>query len=155
MMLLFVPRKDAMCAIVTSVSDSMLTLIQHTTKAHEAWGILARQYETRNQTRIQNLENRLADQRHLDTEKAEDFIKRIKNLQDQLAVVGVVITPKDLTRRCIRSLPPKYDGLVTALNTQVRPTPLTFEKFCIMLLEEEVRLKSRQMEVVIQHLLQT
>ncbi|MCO5600940.1 hypothetical protein L7F22_055057 [Adiantum nelumboides] len=69
--------------------------------------------------KIQNLENQLADQRHLDTKKAEDFIKRIKNLQDQLAVVGVVTTPEDLARRYIRILPPKYDGLVTALNTQV------------------------------------
>ena len=30
-----------------------------------------------------------------------------------------------------------------ALNTQVRPTPLTFEELCAMLLEEELRLKSR------------
>lgn len=48
---------DAICAIVTSVQDSVLTLIQHTSKASEAWNILKNQYETRNQTRIQNLEN--------------------------------------------------------------------------------------------------
>ncbi|MCO5557250.1 hypothetical protein L7F22_010811 [Adiantum nelumboides] len=96
---------DAMCAIVTSVSDSVLTLIQHTSKAHESWGILARQYETRNHTRIQNLENQLADQRHLNTDKSKDFIKRIKNLQDQMVVVGVVTTPEDLACRCIRILP--------------------------------------------------
>ena len=43
---------DALCALVTSTSDSVLTLIQHTTKAFEAWNILRNQYETRNQTRI-------------------------------------------------------------------------------------------------------
>ena len=51
---------DALCALVTSTMDSVLTLIQHTTKAPKAWNILKGQYETQNQTRIQNLENQLA-----------------------------------------------------------------------------------------------
>ncbi|KAJ7563680.1 hypothetical protein O6H91_03G120500 [Diphasiastrum complanatum] len=44
---------DALCAIVTSVSD-VLTLIQHTSKASDAWTVLKTQYEIRNQTRIQS-----------------------------------------------------------------------------------------------------
>ena len=60
------------------------------------------------------------------------------------APTGVAITPEDLARRCIRILLPEYDGLVTALNTQIRPQPLTFEELCAMLLEEELRLKSRK-----------
>ncbi|MCO5582652.1 hypothetical protein L7F22_036550 [Adiantum nelumboides] len=40
---------DALCAIVMCLSDFVLTLVQHTTKAHEAWNILARQYEAHNQ----------------------------------------------------------------------------------------------------------
>lgn len=135
---------DALCAIVTSVSDSVLTLVQHTTKACDAWGILARQYETKNHTRIQNLENQLAAEKLGEGERVEDFIKRIKDLQDQMAAVGVAKTPEDLARRCIRILPAKYDGLVTALNTQVRPSPLTFEELSAMLLEEELRLKTRE-----------
>ncbi|MCO5608004.1 hypothetical protein L7F22_062207 [Adiantum nelumboides] len=107
------------------VSDSCLTLIQHTTKAHEAWSILARQYEAHNHTRIQNLEHQLAAEKLTDGEKVEAFIKRMKDLIDQLAAVGVAISPEDLVRRCIRILPVKYDALVTALNTQVRPTELT------------------------------
>ena len=39
---------DALCALVTSATDSVLTLIQHTTKAPEAWNILKGQYETQN-----------------------------------------------------------------------------------------------------------
>jgi len=31
---------DALCAIVTSVNDSVMTLIQHTTSASEAWQVL-------------------------------------------------------------------------------------------------------------------
>ena len=134
---------DALCAIVTSVTDSVLTLVQHTTKACDAWGILNRQYETKNHTRIQNLENQLAAEKLAEGEKVEDFIKRIKDLQDQMAAAGVAKTPEDLARRCIRILPQKYDGLVTALNTQVRPQPLTFEELCAMLLEEELRFKTR------------
>ena len=40
---------DAMCALVTSTTDSILTLIQHTTKAAEAWDVLQNQYETHSQ----------------------------------------------------------------------------------------------------------
>ena len=135
---------DALCTIVTSVCDSVLTLVQHTTKAHEAWSILASQYETRNYTRIQNLENQLAAEKLADGEKVESFVKRINDLQDQLVAIGVAISPEEMARRCIRVLPPKYDGIVTALNTQVRPTPLRFEELSAMLLEEELRLKARE-----------
>ena len=120
-----------------------LTLIQHTSKASEAWGILRSQYETRNQTRIQNLENQLAAEKLSEGEAVETFITRIKNLRDQMAAVGISKTKEDLARRCMRVLTHKFDGLVTALNTQVRNPPLTFEEFSAMLLEEEMRLKSR------------
>ena len=62
---------DALCALVTSASDSVLTLIQHTNKASEVWNILKGQYETRNQTRIKNLENMLAAKRCSNGESAE------------------------------------------------------------------------------------
>ena len=118
--------------------------MQHTTRAHEAWSILASQYETRNYTRIQNLENQLVEEKLPNGEKVESFVKRIKDLQDQLAVVGVVVSPEDMAHRCIRVLPSKYDGIVTTLNTQVRPTPLKFDELSAMLLEEELRLKTRE-----------
>ena len=117
---------DALCALVTSSSDSVLTLIQHTNKASEAWNILKGQYETRNQTRIQNLEDMLAVERCSDGESAETFITRIKNLCDQMAAVGITKTSEELARRYIRILPQKYDALVTTLNTQVRNPPLHF-----------------------------
>ncbi|MCO5586041.1 hypothetical protein L7F22_039979 [Adiantum nelumboides] len=129
---------DALCGIVMCISDFVLTLVQHTTKAHKAWNILARQYEAHNHTRIQNLENQLAAKKLADGEKVKAFIKWIKDLQDQLATVGVAIFPEDLARCCICILPAKYDGLVTALNTQVCPTPLMFEELSAMLLEEEL-----------------
>ncbi|MCO5561248.1 hypothetical protein L7F22_014869 [Adiantum nelumboides] len=102
------------------------------------------QYEVHNHTRIQNLENQLAAEKLADGEKVEAFIKWIKDLQDQLTAVGVAISPEDLARRCIRILPAKYAGLVTALNTQVRPFPLMFEELSAMLLEEEIRLRTRE-----------
>lgn len=135
---------DALCALVTSCADSVLILLQHTTKASEAWTVLRNQYETRNQTRIQNLENQLAAERFAEGETVEAFITRIKDLRDQMAGAGVQITSEELARRCLRICPPKYDGLVTALNTQVRPQALTFEEFTALLLEEELRLKSRE-----------
>ena len=112
---------DALCTIVTGVCDYVLTLMQHTTRAHEAWSILGSQYETRNYARIQNLENQLAAEKLADGEKVESFVKRIKDLQNQLAFVGGVFSLEDMARRCIRVRPSKYDGIVTTLNIQVWP----------------------------------
>ena len=40
-------------------------------------------------------------------------------------------------------LPPKFDGFVTTLTRIVKPTPLTFEEFSSMIMEDEMRLKVR------------
>ena len=135
---------EALCALVTSTMDSILTLIQHTTKAPEAWNILKGQYETQNQTRIQNLENQLAMEKFNEGETAEAFITRIKNLCDLMAGARIKKSSKDLAWKCLLVCPPKFDGLVTTLNTQVRPSPLTFEDFCALLQEEELRIKARE-----------
>ena len=80
---------DALCALVTSTTDSVLTLIQHTTKAPEAWNILKGQYETQNQTQIQNLANQLAMEKFNEGETAKAFITHIKNLSDLMAGAGI------------------------------------------------------------------
>ena len=53
----------------------------------------------------------------------------------------MVLRSKGLARRCLRVLPPKFDGFVTTLTTTVKLTPLTFEEFNSMIMEEEMRLK--------------
>lgn len=61
-----------------------------------------------------------------------------------MAGAGIKKSSEDLAQKCLLVCPPKFDGLVTALNTQVRPSPLTFEDFCALLQEEELRLKARE-----------
>lgn len=51
---------DPLCAMVTSTTDSVLTLIQHTSKASKARNILKSHHETQNQIRILNIENQFA-----------------------------------------------------------------------------------------------
>ena len=94
---------DALCTLVTNPSDSVLTLIQHTDKVSEAWNILKGQYETQNQTRIQNMENMLAAERCSNGESAETFITQIKNLCDQMAAVGITKTNEELARSAFGS----------------------------------------------------
>ncbi|MCO5555536.1 hypothetical protein L7F22_009081 [Adiantum nelumboides] len=77
---------DALCQIVTSVKDSVSTLIQHVNTAAEAWAILKAQYETTNKTKKQNLETQLANEKMSDAESVEKFITRIKYLRDQMEV---------------------------------------------------------------------
>ena len=51
---------------------------------------------------------------------------------------------KELAWKCLLVCPPKFESLVTTLNTQVRTQPLSFEEFCAFLQEEELRLKARE-----------
>ena len=105
--------------------------------------VLKSQYETTNQTWIQNLKNQLANEKLLESKTGEKFITWVKNMHDQMTATGISITRKDLEHRCIRILPPKYDGLVMALNTQNTNPPLTFQDFSAMLLEEKMCQKTR------------
>ncbi|XP_057953875.1 uncharacterized protein LOC131148156 [Malania oleifera] len=70
----------------------------------------------------------------------------VTSVSDSMAAVDIAKTSKELARRCIRVLPSKYDSLVTALSTQIRTPTLTFEEFCALLLEEEMRLRIRENE---------
>ncbi|MCO5601400.1 hypothetical protein L7F22_055520 [Adiantum nelumboides] len=88
---------DTLCAIVTSVSDGMLRLIQHVSNVAKAWQILQNQHEMRNPTRVQNLKIQLADEKFADGELAETFITCIKNLRDQMVAVEMGIKSQDLT----------------------------------------------------------
>jgi len=65
---------DALCAIVISVQDSVLTMVQHVTKASEAWELLRNQYETTNPTRVMNLENQLQSKRLAEGEAVDVFL---------------------------------------------------------------------------------
>ena len=58
-----------------------------------------------------------------------------------MAVIGISLRSEDLAQMCLRALPPKFDGFVTVLTTTVKLTPLTFEEFSSMIMEEEMRLK--------------
>ena len=71
---------NTLCTIVLSVQDSVLTLIQHVSKACEAWELLWSQYETTNPTRILNLENQLQSEKLADGEAVDLFLMRIKGL---------------------------------------------------------------------------
>ena len=71
---------DTLCTIVLSFQDSLLTLIQHVSKASEAWESLRNQYETTNPTRILNLENQLQSEKLADREAVDLFLTRIKGL---------------------------------------------------------------------------
>ena len=101
---------------IAGVCDSILALVQGTTKAREAWSVMASQYETRNYTRIQNLENQLAAGKFTNGDKVESFVKRIKDLQGQLATIGVAVSPQNMAPQCIWVIPSKYDGIMTTLN---------------------------------------
>ena len=86
--------------------------------------------------RIQNLENQITNECFFEFEAGEKFITRVKNLRDQMIAISTTITDEDLAHRCILILPPKYDGLVMAQNTQNINPPLSLEDFSVMILEE-------------------
>ena len=66
-------------------------------------------------------------------ESTEAFITHIKNLCNLMASAVIKKSSKDLAQKCLLVCPPKFDGLVTTLNTQVRPSPLMFEDLCALL----------------------
>ena len=66
-------------------------------------------------------------------ESAQAFITHIKNLQDQMASTRIQESSKGLAQKYLLICPPKFNGLVSALNTQVRHQPSSFEEFNALL----------------------
>ena len=50
-------------------------------------------------------------------ETTEAFIICMKNLHDLMAGARIKKSSKDLAQKCLLVCPPKFDGLVIALNT--------------------------------------
>lgn len=135
---------DAFCAIVTSLVDSILILIQKITKIIDVWNIFHSQYETRNQIWIQNLKNQLVSERLQESEVMELFIIWMKNIQDQMVAIRVAKTSDKFVMRYIYILFHNFDELIIILNIQMRDFTFSFEKFNTILLEEKIRLKSKR-----------
>ena len=57
----------------------------------------------------------------------EKFITRAKNLGDEMNIIGIITTTKDLAWRCTCILSQTYNNLVIALNMQVKGPNLNFE----------------------------
>ena len=74
------------------------------------------------------MEYQLVEKNLAKGETTKVFITRIKDLQNQMTSVGIQKISEELAWRCLYIFPPNFDGLITKLNTQVRPQPFPFEE---------------------------
>ena len=63
--------RDTIYSIVTSIKDLVLMLIQHVNMTLKSWAFLKAEYETQNETKKENLETQLANEKMHEAKSAE------------------------------------------------------------------------------------
>lgn len=134
----------AISVIVLSVHPKLLYIIGDPTDPKEAWDELAAQFQRKSWANRLELERRLGQLRLSKDGKMQEHLKEMTDLLDEMALV---IGPVDQDSRVVRllaSLPQKFDGLVTSLESgeNVPKWKVVTEK----LLQEEKKQQRRQAE---------
>eukprot|EP01018_Ginkgo_biloba_P030352 Gb_38678 [translate_table: standard] len=120
--------QEALTMICMSMSDDCLSHVKDATTSKKAWDSLKSIYETMNESRVLYLRNELFGMRMFERDLITSHIARIKNLKEQLIVVGESIRPKELVHITLNNLPRSYKMFATDLTTTSRVSTITFEE---------------------------
>jgi gag-polypeptide of LTR copia-type len=80
-----------------------------------------------------------------DGERTLTYINRVKQLNEELKAMGVIIDEEEVDMAVLNGFPPKYDHLIVALDTLGDDAKLTLEFTKSRLMQEEQRSDEREM----------
>ena len=127
-----------------SVKDNIIPHIRDCETSKATWDTLKGLYETTNANRILFLKTKLLSIKMDANESISNFVSRIKDFSDKLGDIGEKVSSTDLVTVALKGLVPDYKVFISALSA--RPTPPTFEELAGILLQEEERMKTFELE---------
>ena len=136
-------KKDrrAFIALMFSITDAQQSLVRGAAAVREAWSLLERHHEKKGFEHGQYLRRQLSTMRMVPGTSVLDFILKMKNLANELAVAGVPVPDKELVVTLLGSLPNTYRSLVMGLGL-VEEDRLTIDFVISRVQAEEMRIKS-------------
>ena len=133
--------KALMSLISATLSPSAHSLVIGQSSSHGMWTVLLKRYTSVSRSNIMNLKKQLHDVKK-NTDKIIQYLQRIKEAQDKLAVVGTLIDDEDLLHIVLKGLPSEYESFFSAMLTKTESVP--FEELHVLMITQEELLKSSQ-----------
>jgi hypothetical protein len=108
----------ALACIVLHMERCQLYLITDCEEPKEAWDRLKAHFDRQTTANKIYLKKKFYHLQMKEGSKLDDHFKIMKELVDQLAAIEMNIDEEDQVMTLLGSLPKKYEGIVTALETQ-------------------------------------
>ena len=136
-------RDKALATIVLAVHPTLLYLIGDPEDPAAVWRKLSGQFQKKTWANKLSLRKRLFTMKLGDSGSMRDYVKKMTEIFDELAVVAEPVSDEDKVVHLLAGLPESYDVLVTALESGSDTVP-GLESVTERLLREEQKLKDRE-----------
>lgn len=133
----------AMYIIQQSVDDAIFDRIQDLATAKEAWELIQKLYHGPSRVvsiRKQTLRQRFEVLQMKESEDIQEYIKRVITIVNQSKSLGYQISNEDVVSKILRSLTPRYDMCVTAIEEARDIAEMSLEELTGSLQAHEARL---------------
>ncbi|XP_056859992.1 uncharacterized protein LOC130508478 [Raphanus sativus] len=124
-------NSKALTVIFSAVDLDQFKIIQGCDSAKEAWDTLINHFEGNTsvrRTRIDHLASRFENLRMGDDEPIDGFISKISELANESSVLGKKYDEKDLVKKLLRCLPPRFEAYKAVLNIAVDTDEMKFDQ---------------------------
>ena len=118
--------QKAFSTIVMAISSSQLYLITSFEQPKDAWDALRNHFERDTLANKLMLKKQYFRMEMKEGTSVESHLKTMKELTDKLAAMDAPISEEDQVVTLLRSIPPSYSTLVTALEARVDDLSLSY-----------------------------
>ncbi|KAJ0865267.1 putative RNA-directed DNA polymerase [Helianthus annuus] len=144
-------RKDsrALSLIQQAVHDDVFSRIAAATTARQAWTLLQTEYQGDSKVKtvkLQSLRREFETLQMKDAEAVADFLSRVMKIVNQKRAYGEAVTDQSVVEKVLRSLTPRWDHVVTAIEESKDLSTLSFDQLMGSLQAHEARV-NRGMEI--------
>lgn len=140
-------NSKALTVIFSSVDVEQFKIIQGCESAKQAWDTLINHFEGNTsvrRTRLDHLASKFENLRMSDDEPIDGFICKISELASEASVLGKKYEEKDLVKKLLRCLPPRFEAYKAVLTLAVDTDEMKFDQLSGILKVHDLEKTDRQ-----------
>jgi hypothetical protein len=101
--------------LLDGVKDHLIHHIGEKNTAYEMWTILKSMFEAKHESIIMALKERLQHTRMSKGEGVAAYLTKVKQMIDELIVVGVKLSPAEIVRSALKGFPKEWDPFIAGI----------------------------------------